>query len=107
MILRSVINTYFRRVHNQPYSYFHEASFWHRFDNGSLPNCLILAILASGVRFSSHEYFAGKTREASEKYVRDAWLSVLTEHLTVEENLNVHVVQTVILLAVVDYTGEI
>lgn len=59
------------------------------------------------MRFSDHDYFAGKIHEASEKYARDSWLSVLTEHFTVEENLNVHVVQTVNLLAVVDYTGKI
>ena len=59
------------------------------------------------MRFSDHEYFAGKIHEASEKYARDSWLSVLTEHFTVEENLNVHVVQTFNLLAVVDYTGKI
>lgn len=61
--------------------------------------------MSSAVRFSTHEYYAGKTHEASERYARESWLSVLTEHLTVENNLNVHVVQTVNLLAVVDYTA--
>lgn len=64
-------------------------------------------MLSSAVRFSVHEYYAGKTREASEKYARESWLSVLADHLTVEDSLNVHVVQTVNLLAVVDYTGKI
>lgn len=63
-------------------------------------------MLSSAVRFSVHEYYAGKTREASEKYARESWLSVLADHLTVEDSLNVHVVQTVNLLAVVDYTGK-
>jgi hypothetical protein len=39
-------------------------------------------------------------------YARESWLSVLADHLTVEGNLNVHVVQSVNLLAVVDYTGK-
>lgn len=63
-------------------------------------------MLSSAVRFSTNDYYTGKIQDASEKYARESWLSVLTEHLTVEDNLNVHVVQTVNLLAVVDYTGE-
>jgi len=105
-VLHSVIDTYFEHVHNQPYSYFQEASFRHKLQNNALPRCLILAMMSSAVRFSKNEYFAGKTQDASEKFARESWLSVLTEHLTVEDNLNVHIVQTVNLLAVVDYTGQ-
>lgn len=104
-VLRSAIDTYFSRCHNQPYSFFHEASFRQRLASGELPRCLILAILSCAVKFSDHEYFAGKP-QASSEYARESWLSVLTEHMAVEENLNLHVVQTVNLLAVVDYTGE-
>ncbi|KAJ5141212.1 hypothetical protein N7526_002207 [Penicillium atrosanguineum] len=104
-VLSSVIDTYFEHVHNQPYSYFQEASFRQKFQSNTLPRCLILAVLSSAVRFSKNDYFTGKTQDASEKFARESWLSVLTEHLTVEDNLNVFVVQTVNLLAVVDYTA--
>jgi hypothetical protein len=63
-------------------------------------------VLASAVRFSTHEFYAGRTLEASEVYAREAWLSVLTDHLTVEDNMGVQVVQTVNMLAVIDYTGR-
>lgn len=63
-------------------------------------------MLSSAVRFSNHEFYANQTREASQKYARESWLSVLADHLTMEDNLNVHAVQTVNLLAVVDYTGK-
>lgn len=106
-VLRCVIDTYFEHVHNQPYSYFQEASFRQKLQSNALPRCLVLAVLSSAVRFSKNDYFTGKTRDASEKFARESWLSVLTEHLTVEDNLNVHVVQTVNLLAVVDYTGKL
>lgn len=105
-VLRSVIDTYFEYVHNQPYSYFQEASFRQKLQSNTLPRCLILAVLSSAVRFSKNDYFSGNTQDASEKYARQSWLLVLTDHLTVEDNLNVHVVQTVNMLAVVDYTGE-
>lgn len=102
-----MIDTYFLRVHNQPYSYFQEISFRQKLESNSLPRCLVLAVLSSAVRFSTHAFYAGQTRQASEKYARESWLSVLADHLTMEDNLNVHVVQTVNLLAVVDYTGKI
>ncbi|KAL4890265.1 fungal-specific transcription factor domain-containing protein [Aspergillus ambiguus] len=104
-VLRSVIDTYFIHVHNQPYSYFHEISFRQKLESNLLPRCLILAVLASAVKFSTHEYYSGKSREATEKYARESWMSVLTDYMASEENMNVHVVQTVNLLAVVDYTG--
>jgi hypothetical protein len=105
-VLQSVVDTFFEHVHNQPYSYFEETSFRQKLQNSALPRCLVLAVLSSAVRFSKNDHFRGKTNEASEKYARESWLAVLTEHLTAEDKLNVHVVQTVNMLAIVDYTGE-
>ncbi|KAE8373930.1 hypothetical protein BDV26DRAFT_54402 [Aspergillus bertholletiae] len=103
--LRAVIDTYFVHVHNQPYSYFQEASFRRRFDHNLLPRCLLLAVLASAVRFCTHEFYAGRSLKASEAYAREAWLAVLSDDLTVEENMSLHVVQAVNILVVVDYTA--
>lgn len=47
-----------------------------------------------------------KVHDAMEAYARESWLSVLTEHLTVEDNMDLPVVQTILLLTVVDYTGR-
>ncbi|KAL4738926.1 hypothetical protein BDV11DRAFT_215602 [Aspergillus similis] len=104
-VLDSVIDTYFIHVHNQPYSNFQETVFRQKLQNGTLPRCLILAVLASAVRFSTHDFYAGRPVETSEAYGREAWLSVLTDHLTVEDNMGVHIVQTVNMLAVIDYTA--
>ncbi|PWY65934.1 hypothetical protein BO83DRAFT_440241 [Aspergillus eucalypticola CBS 122712] len=104
-VLNSIIDTYFLHVHNQPYSNFQETSFRQELQNGTLPRCLIQAVLASAVRFTTHEFYAGRALETSEVYAREAWLSVLTDHLTAEDNIGVHVVQTVNMLAVIDYTA--
>lgn len=101
-VLWSLVDTYFVHGHNQPYGYFREASFRQKLESGLLPKCLIFAVLAAGVRFSTHEYFGGNIREASEAYARESWLGVLAEHMTVEGGLNVHVVQAVDLLSVLD-----
>lgn len=94
-------------MHDQPYSYFHERSFRQQLEHNALPKCLVLAILSLAVRFSDHEYFSENVHKASDAYSRQSWLSVLADHLTVEDNLNLQVVQTINLLAVVDYTGKL
>jgi len=45
--------------------------------------------------------------EAAEAYARESWLSVLQDHLTVENSPNLYVVQTTNILAVIDFTGMI
>ncbi|KKK15186.1 hypothetical protein ARAM_002011 [Aspergillus rambellii] len=104
-VLQSVIETFFVHVHNQPYSYIQEASFRQKLETDTLPNCLLLAVLASAVRFSSHEYYGGQRLEATEVYARESWMSVLMEHLMAADNLNLEVVQAVNMLAIVDYTA--
>lgn len=103
--MQSVIDTYFTHVHNQPYSFFQEQSFRSKLASHSLPRCLVLAVLASAIRFSRHEYYADRTREATEVYSRESWLAVMSDHLTVEENMNLSVVQTMTMLSVADYTA--
>ncbi|KAL4807214.1 fungal-specific transcription factor domain-containing protein [Aspergillus unguis] len=103
-VLQSLIDTFFVHVHNRPYSYIQEASFRRKLELGIVPNCLLLVVLAAAVRFSTHEYYQGRKQEAIEVYAKGSWMSVLTEHLTVVDNLTVEVVQTLNMLAIVDYT---
>lgn len=104
-VVQHLVDAYFVHSHNQPYSYFQEERFQQLLSFGLLPKCLVLAVLASSVRFSNHEYFQGRTHEAMEAYAREAWLAVLNEHLTVENCPNLYVAQTTNILAIVDFTG--
>lgn len=63
-------------------------------------------MLALAVRFSDAPYFAGRVHEAAAAYSRQSWLCVIEDHLSVDENLDLSVIQTVALLAIVDYTGK-
>lgn len=103
-VMAHLIDAYFLHVHNQPYSYFHEQSFRDRVNYGLIPKCLLFAILASALKFSDSEYFQGSTREATEAYAREAWLAILHEHLTVENNPTLPVAQASNILGVVDFT---
>ncbi|KAH6887478.1 fungal-specific transcription factor domain-containing protein [Thelonectria olida] len=104
-VMQSLIDAYFLHSHNQPYSYFHEASFRDRLAYGLLPKCLVFAVLASALRFSNNEYFRGAIHEAIETYAREAWLSVLNDHMTTENCPNLHVAQATNILAIVDFTA--
>ncbi|EHK26115.1 uncharacterized protein TRIVIDRAFT_176452 [Trichoderma virens Gv29-8] len=92
-VMAHLIDTYFLHVHNQPYTYFHEQSFRERLNYGVVPKCLLFAILASALKFSDSDYFAGCRREATEAYAREAWLALLNDHLTVENNPSLQVAQ--------------
>ena len=71
-----------------------------------MPACLVFTVLASAVRFSDSEYFSGSKQEAIDGYAREAWLSVLRDHMTVENCPNLHVAQASNMLAVIDFTGK-
>ncbi|CCT73174.1 uncharacterized protein FFUJ_10152 [Fusarium fujikuroi IMI 58289] len=104
-VVQHLVDTYFTHVHNQPYAYFQEEHYRQLFSFMLLPKCLTFAILASSVRFSDHEYFLGRTHDAMEGYARQAWLCVLSDHLTVENEPNFHVAQTTNILAIIDFTA--
>ncbi|KAL2848892.1 hypothetical protein BJY01DRAFT_262417 [Aspergillus pseudoustus] len=104
-VLSSVIDTYFTHVHNQPYSYFHETSFRQKFQARALPRSLLLAVLATAVRFTNNEYYSGRTLEVSELYAREAWLAILADDLVSDDTMNLHLVQALNMLAVVDHTA--
>lgn len=104
--MQSLVDTYFARVHEQQYSFFSEADFRQRFDSNNLPTHLLLAISSLAIRFMNHSYFSGRVHEASAAYSKQAWLLVLTEHLMVLNNITLQVIQTISILAAVDFTGE-
>ncbi|VUC32104.1 unnamed protein product, partial [Clonostachys rosea] len=104
-VLKSLIDIYFLHVHNQPYSYFHEDSFHQRLSRGSIPKCLIFAILASALRFSTDDYYQGSVHEAIHTYSKEAWLSALDDYMSNEISSNLYVAQTVNMIAIIDFTS--
>ena len=105
-VVKSLVNTYFSRIQNQPYAFFHPGTFQQRLDRDSIPRCLLFAVLAMAVRFTDHSYFQGNVQEASDAYSRRSWLHVIDDYLTVDDKLDLALIQTVSLLALVDYTGK-
>ena len=105
-IVQSLIDTFFARAHNQPYSFFHPASFRQSIDDDTVPRCLLFAVLAIAVRYSTHPAFVGRTYEASKAYSKRSWLYALEDHLATDDNSDLTFVQAVAILAIIDFTGE-
>lgn len=106
-VLLAVVDAFFTYCHNQPYSFFHEGNFRRGLSQGSLPEHLLLAVLASAVRFSRHAYFNGRWYEAAVGYANRSWKSVVSSCITVSRTADVSIVQTIALLALFDFTGMV
>ena len=101
-----MVDTFFDYCHNQPYSFFHEGKFRGHIVQQTIPTHLLLAVMASAVRFSCHPYFVGGTHEASVGFANRAWKSVVSDCFTTGKAAEVSIVQTIALLALFDFTGE-
>ncbi|RKL09115.1 hypothetical protein BFJ70_g16731 [Fusarium oxysporum] len=103
-VLLGCVNDYFRHCHNQPYSFFHEASFRQSLEHGLLPDHLVLAVLASAVRFSSDPFFCDP-HESAVQYANRSWKAIVVSCLAHNQAAQVQTVQTITLLAIFDFTA--
>lgn len=90
---------------NQPYSYFHENTFRRKLAEGSLPEYLILAFLATALRFSTDPYFRNMQAAAADAYASASWKAIVSQQLTQEDGMDLQIVQAANLLAIIDFTG--
>lgn len=104
-VLSALVDTFFGCCHNQPYSFFHEGTFRRRLAEGVIPTHLILAVMASAVRFCNHPQFPGCSTEASVAYADRSWRLILADGLTGGRVAQVSTVQTIALLGLFDFTG--
>lgn len=104
-VLLALVDTFFGYCHNQPYSFFHEGMFRQRLAEKVLPTHLILAVMASAVRFCKHLQFPGNSTETAVTFADRAWRLILSEGLTGGRVTEVSAVQTIALLGLFDFTG--
>ncbi|KIW81121.1 hypothetical protein Z517_04144 [Fonsecaea pedrosoi CBS 271.37] len=101
-VLENACNTFFQYCHNQPYTFFHEGNFRERLQQGTWPNYLLFAFLASALRYSTDPWFEGKHSDALEEYAAASWRLIVGCGCAVEEGADTAVVQAISLLAVID-----
>jgi hypothetical protein len=106
-ILPSVIDAYFTFVQNQPYSFFHELNFRRRLAANDLADHLVLAVVASAVRFCQHPLLTADKHELAVSYANKSWQSVISNCFGTSNVANISIVQTIALLALFDFTGQL
>lgn len=102
-IIRAAGELYFRYCHNQPYSLFHEASFLQKLDHGDVPRHLQFALVASTVRYSNDPWFEDKAAAVS-GYAQQSWKAIAMPWNGIQSDTELSIVQTILLLAIIDYT---
>ncbi|KIV88180.1 hypothetical protein, variant 1 [Exophiala mesophila] len=101
----SVVDAYFMYAQNQPYSFFHEGNFRRRLAQNELADHLVLAVVASAVRFCTHPQLPVDTHEVAVTYANKSWQSVISNCFGTSTAANVSIVQTIALLALFDFTA--
>ncbi|KAL4787696.1 fungal-specific transcription factor domain-containing protein [Aspergillus varians] len=112
-VLQSLIDTFFFfSVHDRSYACVKQASFMQAFEEGRLPDYLLLAVLACAVQLTEPDCERTRQQEMG-AYASESWTLVSTNHLKafenpavefpVVENPRIEIIQTLSLLAVFDY----
>ncbi|KAH7091511.1 fungal-specific transcription factor domain-containing protein [Paraphoma chrysanthemicola] len=104
LILMETVDFYFEYCHNQPYCFFHEATFREQLVKNELPGYLIMAVLALASRFSSNPYYTNDHQIAA-SYASEAWKGIARQSFDSEATLSYRLVQAATLLAIDDFTG--
>ncbi|KAK6381500.1 hypothetical protein LTS17_004558 [Exophiala oligosperma] len=102
-VILGACDVYFRYCHNQPYSLFHEESFRDKLSSGDIPTHLLYAFLASTIRYTEDPYFSDKVA-ALAAYANLSWKSIVMPWNGIQSDGELSIVQTILLLAIIDYT---
>lgn len=103
--MRSLIDVYFEHCHNQPYAFFHEATFRQSFDKQALSEYLLYAVVATACRFSEHEYYRDHRAEAISFYANASWARLFEHSFSYQQSMELSMVQATCMLAVIDFAG--
>ncbi|KAH7064098.1 fungal-specific transcription factor domain-containing protein [Paraphoma chrysanthemicola] len=101
--LQSLADVYFSCCHRQPYSLFHEKTFRRNLTNAAVPSYLLLAFVATAVRFSKDPCFEGRQTECTDYYAKLAWSEIVQEAFSDSHSMNIGIVQASSMLGVIDY----
>jgi hypothetical protein len=102
--LIGLIDTYFTYCHCQPYAYFHEPTFRQRFEDNLLPSSLLLAVSATACRFKTDDG-VNSSSHTIDTYASAAWAQVFQQMFSYYDEPDVTAVQTISMLAVIDFTA--
>lgn len=105
-IVFAAVDAYFTVCHSKPCTFFHEDKFRQGLDNHDHPQFLLLAIVASTAHLSLDSWFEENQIEAANIIAQTAWTQLLTEVLPHDNANSIAVVQTIGILAMLDFRGQ-
>ncbi|KIW19925.1 hypothetical protein PV08_00500 [Exophiala spinifera] len=103
-VIDQLVDIYFELCHNRPYSFFHEDNFRRSLANHELPDHLLLAMVATTLRFSSDGQVSTKRQGLDAQAASSSW-RIIGDIYLAENNTDIHVVQTLALLSIFDFTA--
>ncbi|VUC20937.1 unnamed protein product [Clonostachys rosea] len=102
---RSAFVAFFKHAHGQPYTFFHEHTFWKDLDNGTLPDHLLFAVLSHSVRFTNDDFFRGRALLLSRLFANISWKMITTLYFQDRAEADLATVKTITLLSISDFTS--
>jgi hypothetical protein len=84
---------------------FHEDNFRLRIADGSLPDYLLFAFLATALRYTTDSYYHGTQAQAAEEYAKQSWHCIVSQWCAIETAPGICIVQAITLIAELDFTG--
>lgn len=100
-----LVDLYFTYCHNQPYSLFHENNFRERFNTGTLPHAVLLAVLANSSRFANNIAATEARRQQAGGLADRAWHAIKGPCFSGTNTIDISILQALILLCIFDFTG--
>ncbi|KAG4415954.1 hypothetical protein IFR04_010904 [Cadophora malorum] len=99
-LIQKAIDAFFFHSHNQPYSFFCESRFRQRAVDGTIPDHVIYAVVASAARFMEDQYSKSNFGALC---AQKSW-DLLLKHLHSDTDADLGFVQATTLLALFDFT---
>ncbi|KIV80933.1 hypothetical protein PV11_08398 [Exophiala sideris] len=103
-LIDRLVDIYFEHCHNQPYSFFHEDSFRLSLADQEIPDYLLLAIVATTLRFSDNLILTDNKQETAGQAATCSWKIVSAIYLD-KTKADLPVTQTLALLSIFDFTA--
>jgi hypothetical protein len=101
----AIIDQYFASCEGQPYSLFHEPLFRQRLGDGRIPEYLLFAVLATGLRHCSIGSLHGYQSDAIEQYTKQSWKIIVKEWNQLDGGSDLDLTRAVLLHSVIDFTS--
>lgn len=105
-VAQEIVDLFFTYHHGQPFSLLHEPSFRQRLGAGVVPQYMILTLQATSIHHCHDPFVEGRQHEISKTYAARSWEMLKQHLLSLEEEIDIHVLQALFLHCMLDLEGN-